>query len=140
MLSAEEIVKENKLSEKNFNVTLIEGKNCLKRPFEHPINFNYFVEPKNISNHMINCDYAFTNGGSTMLELMCIGTAVHVCPQTKNEEKFSDYMLDQGAIISNNPTHFEIPSIKHINETRRKAMAIIDTEGTRRIIKELQRL
>ena len=89
---------------------------------------------------MSRCDFAYSNGGSTMLELLYLGKPVHVFPQTKAEKSFSQYFLDKNAILSNKPLLIEIPNRNTINKIQINAHKIIDGLGQQRIIKQIKKM
>jgi spore coat polysaccharide biosynthesis predicted glycosyltransferase SpsG len=125
---------------KNYNVTLIEGKKPRQSKIKKTRNFRHLIEPKNIAYEMFNCDFAYSNGGSTMLELLHLGKPVHVFPQTKAEESFSKYFLDINAILSNKPSLIKMPKIEIINKIQINAFKTIDGFGKERIVEEIKKV
>jgi spore coat polysaccharide biosynthesis predicted glycosyltransferase SpsG len=109
-----------------------------------PINFsNYSVanssitvlkEPKNLEIVMASAEWGVTNGGGSMMEMMSLGKAIYVVPQTVEEDNLAKHLLERGAILGIGIGAIRLPSLEEIDLVGRKAKLCIDGCGVQRII------
>jgi spore coat polysaccharide biosynthesis predicted glycosyltransferase SpsG len=94
---------------------------------------SHYENPSNIAEIMSSCTWAISNGGSSMLELMALGKAVHVLPQTKAEKALAKQILRSGGLLG---LEFpvSIPNLGKINKVGKIANTLIDGQGVKRII------
>lgn len=89
--------------------------------------------PEDIEKRMSMCQWAVTNGGSSMMEMMCLGKAVHVIPQTDAELHLAELVMEQGGILGIGLERLETPSQQEIDQIGRRAREIVDGRGVERI-------
>jgi len=124
------------LSKKGVKVTIIEGplvKNGYSDLINDP-NIEVVRNPSNIGELMSQCEWAVSNGGGTMLELLCLGKAVVSMPQTKMENQLATFIKQRGGLIavgkvsSTNPRKYELRRIG------KQAGKLVDGRGLERIV------
>ena len=93
----------------------------------------HYENPSNIAEIMNSCSWAISNGGSSMLELMALGKAVHVLPQTEAERALAKQIFKSGGLLGVGHPVF-IPNIVKINKVGKLANTLIDDQGVNRII------
>ena len=132
---ANNIIKE--LDSKGIETTVIEkDKNIDTSIFNHCI---HYVNSSNVAKIMKNSLWAVSNGGSSMLELMSLGKAIHVLPQSNAEKALAIQIFKDGGVLGvGDPV--EIPDIETINRVGRKAKEMVDGFGTKRILKHIERI
>ena len=85
---------------------------------------------------MASCDWAITNGGMTLLELMSLAKPVWVIPQTQAENRLANKLLKAKAILGIGEKIL-IPSISQKKIIAKAASLIIDKKGMERILNEV---
>jgi spore coat polysaccharide biosynthesis predicted glycosyltransferase SpsG len=113
-------------------VTLIEGP-CRPRPYEAPPGVGVIGDPPDLPLRMASCRWAIANGGGTMLELMCLGKAVRVLPQTPAEEELASLFLKKGALLGMGLEGLEAPPAGLLESVGAAAARLIDGRGVERI-------
>ena len=83
---------------------------------------------------MAGCAWAVANAGTSLMELMSLGKAVHVLPQTREEERFAADLKSQGAILGIGLDMLAPPSPERQAQTALKAASLIDGKGAERIV------
>jgi spore coat polysaccharide biosynthesis predicted glycosyltransferase SpsG len=122
-----------KLSEMGKKVSLIQGP-CVTNNYSTTLkNITVHKNPKNLENIMASCEWAITNGGGSMMEMMFLGKAVHVIPQTKMELNFAQSIFKKGALLGIGTDSINIPSNKRILEVSKRARELLDGGGANRI-------
>lgn len=91
-------------------------------------------DPINLQDVMVSAKWGITNGGGSMMEMMSLGKAVYVVPQTREEDNLARYLLKIEAILGIGIDSIKEPSKKRINQVGQKAKSIIDGFGIKRII------
>jgi len=125
------------MDDKNIETVVIE--------YEKSININHFnycthfVNPDNIAAIMQGCSWAVTNGGSSMLELMALGKAVHAIPQTEAESALANKIFKLGGLLGVGKP-IKIPNNKYISDIAYTAQKIIDGRGVKRIMNHIKKL
>ena len=119
-------------------VTLVEGPQAPKSPAAPGV--ETLRAPSDLPSRMAGCGWAVTNGGVTMTELMCLGKAVHVVPQTDDEERLARRLLDSGVLLGLGEEEVAAP-----DDARRRAVGsaagrVFDGLGAERIADEIGRL
>lgn len=100
---------------------------------EHPEGVDVRVTPPDLPELMGACAWAVANGGTTLMELMYLGKAVHVLPQTLEEERFAADLLSQGAILGTGLDLLAPPVQTRLTQTALKASNLVDGQGVQRI-------
>ena len=99
---------------------------CLKTPYD-------------LEKRMSTCGWAVTNGGGSMMEMMYLGKAVHVIPQTSAERHFAEFILKEGGILGIGKNELKVPNLGEIECVGRRARELIDGNGVDRIIRIIQK-
>jgi len=100
----------------------------------------------NMADYMFKADLAFCGAGTTMMELLSVGTPTIVIPQNHLEERFAIDVEHKGAIIlfrSGNDEKSSIISNLLSSQTEREKLSrngklLIDGKGSERIYKIIQ--
>jgi spore coat polysaccharide biosynthesis predicted glycosyltransferase SpsG len=115
------------------DVTLVQG--CYAPPLPaEPLPYRTFVDPPDFEMHLQRCQWAVTNGGTTMLELMSIGKAVHAIPQTPAEERLARQIFDRGGLLGVGMDGIRIPKPVDASTVGKMAHRLVDGRGVERII------
>ena len=132
---ANNIIQE--LDSKGIETTVIEKEKKIDTSiFNHCIQH---VNPNNIAEIMRRSLWAISNGGSSMLELMALGKATHIMPQSNAEKALALKIFKEGGVLGVG-TPVEIPDIETINRVERKAKEMVDGRGTKRILTHVKRI
>lgn len=96
--------------------------------FRNPDQFPYLLS---------QCSWAVTNGGATAIELMCLGKAVHVVPQTDAEAHLACLFSEKHSILGIGLEALQPKQSSFlIEEVGRVASILIDGQGGQRIVEE----
>ena len=96
--------------------------------------------PADLAERMARCHWAVCTGGTTMLEFMCLGRAVHVVPRTAAEQVFADHFASQGALLGVGLDALCAPSRAGIDRCEQRGPALIDGRGCERIASRIEAL
>jgi spore coat polysaccharide biosynthesis predicted glycosyltransferase SpsG len=119
------------ISKLSTDVTLIEGPFNKRRG--KSTQFKIVTNPANLADRMANCLWAVTNGGSLMMEMMCLGKAIFVVPQTTQEKELADFVYSRGALLGVGHEKIEVPDQHQIEQVSTSAKKLIDGKGVERI-------
>lgn len=89
--------------------------------------------PENLPQRMAGCAWAVTNGGTTMLEFMCLGKPVYVVPQNEAERHFASVLENEGALLGIGdipPTRIDTGLMRRVAT---RAREIVDGGGVKRV-------
>lgn len=81
------------------HVTLVQGPNVAAPYHCRYPNIEILIDPVDLPQRMARCRWAVTNGGSSMMEMMCLGKPVHVIPQTADELALARIVAEAGAVL-----------------------------------------
>ena len=123
----------NQLYSKGWKVNLIEGLYNKNYDFLDD-GINLFKNPVNYAELLSESDWNITNGGGCLFESICLGKAVWVIPQTKNESIIANWLNKMGVILGFGNKIESYPNSKSIQKTGQSAHKFIDGKGTQRII------
>jgi spore coat polysaccharide biosynthesis predicted glycosyltransferase SpsG len=121
------------------DVTLIEGP-MVQLPLEQSDKFQVFQNPDDFAHRIARCSWAVTNGGSLMMEMMCMGKAVHVIPQTPQEEELANFVYSQGGILGVGNKDLTPPDTDHMQRVSQNAQKLVDGLGLDRIVNIIESL
>lgn len=122
----------SRLAEAGANVVLVRGP--LAGPLHSPPDgVDLRVTPPDLPFIMAGCAWAVANAGTTLMELMHLGKAVHVLAQTAEEERFAADLLSQGAILGIGLDMLAPPDPARLSRVAMKAASLVDGEGVTRI-------
>lgn len=127
------------LSGRGMDVTLIEGP-LVKTQSQDAGAYIRVKDPKNLPQLMADCAWAVTNGGATMMEMMCLGKAVHVIAQTPAETELANIVLQQDGLLGVGIDTLKVPDAKTTRDIGLNARRIVDGNGVNRIIGQLEAL
>lgn len=121
-----------RLAEAGQSVILVRGP--LAGPLEDaPAGVDVRLNPPELPLMMASCAWAVANAGTTLMELMHLGKAVHVLPQTREEERFASDLLSQGAILGAGLDMLAPPDPGRQAQIAMKAASLVDGQGVKRI-------
>jgi spore coat polysaccharide biosynthesis predicted glycosyltransferase SpsG len=113
-------------------VTLIEGPLAVVRR-ELPPSVRRLRSPADLEQRMASCNWAVTSGGTSMMELMCLGKAIHVVPRTKFEEGLARQVLARGGLLGVGFESLALPTPERQAQVGAQAASLIDGRGAERI-------
>jgi spore coat polysaccharide biosynthesis predicted glycosyltransferase SpsG len=96
--------------------------------------------PDDLAPRMAGCDWAVTSGGGAMLEMLCLGKAVHVIPRTPHEEMLARSILQRGGLLGIGFDSLRIPTPKTMGEISSTARSLVDGKGAGRIVDAIGQL
>jgi len=103
-------------------------------------NVTVLHDPKNLESCMATCEWAVTNGGGSMMEMMCLGKAVHVVPQTNDELLLAQIVFNKGALLGIGLDSLRVPSSDEIVKVGKRARELVEGRGVDRIIKLIENI
>ena len=125
----------SQLSDTGRDIYLIQGPGINEDYSAHIPNVTVLKDPKDLESRMANCEWAVTNGGGSMMEMMCLGKAIHVVPQTNDELLLAQIVFNKGAILGIGHDSLSIPSPEKIQKVGKRAQELVDGRGVHRIIR-----
>lgn len=120
------------ISEQGLRTILVRGP-LAQRPQATPAGFVVLDQPTEFAQLLAGCAWAVTNGGTTMVEGMSLGKAVHAVPQTSEEERFAADLLQRRLLLGVGPA-ISPPSSTALHDTATRARAAVDGRGAVRIV------
>ncbi|MEQ8406222.1 MAG: hypothetical protein RKE49_14095 [Oceanicaulis sp.] len=121
-----------KLAAAGERVILVRGP-MASRLTEAPAGVDVRVSPPNLPALMAGCRFAVTNSGTTALECMALGKAVHVLPQTDAERATGEHFLSQGLILGLGLEALESPGPDAVARAGAAGRARVDGRGAARM-------
>lgn len=115
-------------------VTLIVGPLTKDKAAAAGLPYRRLYNPENLPSLMASCKWAVTNGGGSMFEMMCLGKAVHVIPQSDFEENFAVQFLSLKALLGLGLPNLHQPNELSSETTSLAAHRIADGKGLYRIL------
>ncbi|HEY1084370.1 MAG TPA: hypothetical protein VGE29_19035 [Prosthecobacter sp.] len=98
-----------------------------------PAHAKVVINPPDLPQRMAGCAWAVTTGGTTMLEMLCLGKAVHVVPRTVPEEQFARRFEQKGSLLSMGLENLSVPNDTRITVCEKRGPEIVDGQGCQRI-------
>lgn len=89
--------------------------------------------PEDLARRMAGCCWAVSNGGTSMLEFMSLGKAVHVIAQTKQERLFAKQVFARGGLIGIGVDSLDVPDAATRRRVGEQAATLVDGRGLERI-------
>jgi spore coat polysaccharide biosynthesis predicted glycosyltransferase SpsG len=96
--------------------------------------------PDDLAPRMAACDWAVTSGGGAMLEMLCLGKAVHVIPRTGHEKMLARSILERGGLLGIGFDSLRIPAPETKSQISSKARSLVDGNGAGRIVDAVRQL
>ncbi len=90
-------------------------------------------DPPDLPLLMAQCRFAISSGGVTLTELLCLGKAVHVIPQSSAEEAFAETLDAAGALLGIGFDSIALPTTNIVKKTSTLGQALFDGDGVNRI-------
>ncbi|MBL6932635.1 MAG: hypothetical protein ISR45_06760 [Rhodospirillales bacterium] len=103
-------------------------------------NLRILDDPQDLVDHMAGCSWAVSNGGTSMLELMRLGKAIHVIAQTPQERNFAEGILKQGGILGVGDSILGRPDEQTRRRVGEMAASLVDGRGLERITGHIEEL
>lgn len=103
-------------------------------------NVSVVTNPPDLAQRMSRCAWAVTTGGTTMLEMLCLGKAIHVVPRTDAETIFAQRFAEQDALLGLGLDTLRIPTASEIAACEQRGPTLVDGRGCDRIVAEIERL
>lgn len=119
------------LRKKGLDVTLVQGP--LASNVGSGDGYRVIVNPKNLTQLLINCDWVVTNGGGCLFEAICLGKAAFVLPQTQQETKIARYVESKRAILGIGSKDLRAFENVELNIVSERGFKLVDGKGASRI-------
>jgi len=103
-------------------------------------NVTVVESPPDFPGLLARSSWVVSNGGTTMVEAMSLGKAVHVIAQTSEEERFARPLHNSGLLLGVGSHHLRAPTEDEITSTGFRAQNAVDARGSERIVKLGQQL
>ena len=101
--------------------------------------FEIIRTPFDLPQRMAACEWAVSNGGTSMLELMYLGKPVFVVPQTDAELRFSELIKKRAGILGAGDIYPEMINIERLSTVASRARELIDGRGSERLLHEVKK-
>jgi spore coat polysaccharide biosynthesis predicted glycosyltransferase SpsG len=98
-----------------------------------PAGVDVRISPPDLPVLMAGCRYAVTNAGTTALECMALGKAVHVLAQTEAERATAGHFLSEGLILGLGLETLERPDLHAVARAGAAGRASVDGLGAARV-------
>lgn len=126
------------LSDLGLEVTLVQGP--LAKNVDEGENYRVLVNPPQLAEIMASCDWAVTNGGGCLFEMLFLGKATVVLPQTESEMKIASYVKERGAVLGIGQEEVCPYQLDEILPVVLNANNLVDGHGAERISNIVQGL
>jgi spore coat polysaccharide biosynthesis predicted glycosyltransferase SpsG len=100
---------------------------------EAPAGVEVRIAPPDLPALMAGCAFAVTNAGTTALEAMALGKAVHVLSQTDAEQATAERFLADGIILGLGVETLGVPVPDHAAKVAAAGQALVDGRGAERV-------
>jgi len=126
------------LADSGENVSLIEGPLVTNHFEAKNPKIKTMKNPPDLSRRMAQCQWAVTNGGATMMEMMCLGKPVVVIPQTNSEKVLASHVYNLGGLLGIGMEKLnQIPRAK-FSEIGANAQKLIDGNGINLVMDKIE--
>lgn len=122
-----------KLSDLGAKPLLIRGP-LAKRDSDKDRRFNTLRAPDNFPHLLARSAWVVCNGGTTMVEAMSRGKAVHVIPQNSEEDRFARPLCEAGLLLGVGADELRVPGHAQIQAVGARARPAVDGKGSERIV------
>lgn len=121
-----------RLSTQGRRVVLVRGP--LAAPLtEAPAGVEVLIAPPDLPALMAGCAFAVTNAGTTALEAMALGKAVHVLAQTAAEQATAERFLAGGIVLDLGLETLGVPAPEHAARVAAAGRKAVDGRGADRV-------
>lgn len=101
-------------------------------------NLRVVADPPDLPGLMAGCAWAVTTGGTTMLEMLFLGKAIHVVPRTGAEQVFARHFAERGALLGLGLEGLVKPGQEQIRACQPLGPRLVDGRGCERIAAEIE--
>ncbi len=129
-----------KMSDQGLRVILVEGPFVYYEQRTEPLNYEVRKQPQDLPELMLGCDWAITNGGSSLFEMLYLGKPVHILPQTEREWVIADVALQNKGVLGIGIESLKSYSHEDIQKSKGQGSQLIDGLGVERIISRIENL
>lgn len=105
-----------------------------------PSHVKVVIDPADLPERMAACAWAVTTGGTTMLEMLCLGKAVHVISRTPAEEQFAQRFVQAETLLGLGLNTLAVPASERIAACEKRGPQIVDGQGCQRIASLIKNL
>lgn len=95
--------------------------------------FEILYSPQNFGSLLAGCLFAVTNAGTTALEAMYLGKAVHVLPQNFGEHRTAMRFHSDGLILGVGLENLTVPDPERAGRIAATASEVVDGQGSTRL-------
>jgi spore coat polysaccharide biosynthesis predicted glycosyltransferase SpsG len=113
------------------DVTLVQGPFSVN--FGQCSSYAVRINPPNLPELFVECDWAVTSGGGSLFEGLCLGKAVHVLPQTVAEMRIAQYVDSRQGLLGIGLDSLRAYSELEVAEVAKKGEPLVDGLGARRV-------
>lgn len=124
-------ISAQRLTEAGLNVTLVQGP--LARDQSLAAGYKVFVNPPDLPDLLLQCDWTVTNGGTSMFESLYSHKPTYVLPQTEAEERVSASLAHTGALLGVGLSNLRAFSQGELHRAHKCCHGVIDGVGVRRV-------
>jgi len=96
--------------------------------------------PPDLPGRMAASAWGVTSGGGAMMEMLCLGKPIFVVPRTPSEEGLANLLASKRALLGVGLEDLRIPSQHLCSDVSERGHALIDGNGTDRIVRAVARL
>jgi hypothetical protein len=89
---------------------------------------------------MAGSAWGVTSGGGAMMEMFCLGKAVHALPRTDAENALVRLAMERQAVLGIGLESLRVPSKTKLEEVSVAARRLVDGQGAERIVRASQSL
>lgn len=126
------VVAAARLSETGVRTILVRGP--LAGPLDDgPSGFEVRVTPPDLPKLLAGCAFAVTNAGTTALEAMALGKAVHILAQTHAERATAERFLSDEIILESGLETLSPPACERAERIGAAGRSAVDGKGARRV-------
>lgn len=100
---------------------------------EAPTGVEVLIAPPDLPALMAGCAFAVTNAGTTALEAMALGKAVHVLAQTEAEQATGERFLADGIVLGVGLDTLSFPAPEHAARVAAAGRKAVDGRGADRV-------
>jgi spore coat polysaccharide biosynthesis predicted glycosyltransferase SpsG len=119
-------------------VTLVQGPFVKSKSVDLLCNYDILRNPENLANLYLESDWVVTNGGGCLFEVLSLGKAAYVLPQTDKEFAIASFFQKKKLILGIGIDNLRKFTLKEINNTEILNKNLIDKKGLQRILAIVQ--
>jgi spore coat polysaccharide biosynthesis predicted glycosyltransferase SpsG len=128
-----------RLQAQGCDVTLIDGPLAVTTRIL-PAAIMRVSRPADLPARMAGSAWGVTSGGGAMMEMFCLGKAVHALPRTDAENALVRLAMERQAVLGIGLESLRVPSKTKLEEVSVAARRLVDGQGAERIVRASQSL